>query len=499
MAGIATAMPPNPPAPSLGSPRTNAAMRVLGVRKPDITPFEKTQFPGELKFEYSERKRRQIIDQVHTLASSSPQGGGHIGSGDQTSAFLDEIARIERENLMTMRKMAKRAGQDEVLIELAGKVQDAKSREKQAESRARLKELQKERDAKLAAMKKEAAKRAERNNDARKRAETKREEEADKVLKHMDEVAERVERTLKAEETKRLDRVEVQKAAAAQKQDHVKNLVVQDWADRDAKYAEIREKDEATKVHLARIADSDKAARDELAAKLASAVDKAARLQVEKQKKKDDNYMAILARHEESAAKKKEFEAKRDKEMITRHNKERQNHENRYDRILKEIEEKEEESLQNLIEGKHFGRSKSSSMPIAGQKSPALQRTLELHDSMEHLTQWNITRLRRAHSYSQMEALKKIEGIRQKVDTIHQSRRTAAQRRMLMVKNCAVERSQLQLQLERIRDSGPKKMSKLLGELEPEPEAATKINEMLKSLNMELLPGTKLETEEDSK
>lgn len=65
-----------------------------------------------------------------------------------------------------------------------------------------------------------------------------------------------------------------------------------------------------------------------------------------------------------------------------------------------------------------------------------------------------------------------------------------------MIKNCAIQMSHLSDQVDRVKTASSGKMNKILSTLDPEPEAAVRINELLSAMNMDLLPGTKTEDAE---
>merc|ERR1719198_1916250 len=88
---------------------------------------------------------------------------------------------------------------------------------------------------------------------------------------------------------------------------------------------------------------------------------------------------------------------------------------------------------------------------------------------MGELREVNLSLLRRAHQYSQVQALGKIEDIRHRVKAFRASKEEAQNRRYDMMKNCAIEKHHLTFQVEKVRDAPPEKMNSLLEKMGMEP------------------------------
>jgi hypothetical protein len=177
------------------------------------------------------------------------------------------------------------------------------------------------------------------------------------------------------------------------------------------------------------------------------------------------------------------------KEFKVRNTKERAAFESRYAREMADRESKHEEMTKKLA------RSKSDFAVQGCLSRPEFHHMVECNKSMKDIVAFNRNLLRRAHAYHQEQELDKIQGMRDKVKALVDSRATAATRRQSMIKNCAIEKHHLSMQVESAKSGGVSKMNKILATMEPDEEGAKRINELLTAMNMELLPGTKVDDE----
>merc|ERR1712232_74807 len=100
---------------------------------------------------------------------------------------------------------------------------------------------------------------------------------------------------------------------------------------------------------------------------------------------------------------------------------------------------------------------------LSGSPQPsASERAAVCYELFEH----NSKHLARRRDFLQNTALTKIQLIRQRVDTIHEGRRDAEQRRFGAMRQCAIEKSHLTHKVERIKDSSDvNKINRILEDL----------------------------------
>eukprot|EP00929_Paragymnodinium_shiwhaense_P009276 TRINITY_DN113382_c0_g1_i1.p1 TRINITY_DN113382_c0_g1~~TRINITY_DN113382_c0_g1_i1.p1 ORF type:complete len:508 (-),score=197.22 TRINITY_DN113382_c0_g1_i1:240-1763(-) len=494
---VAMPMPPEPPALNLGSPRVKAAMRVLGLRAKDLEPIKKDSMPSEVSYEVFERKRRQLAENVRVLASESPEvpaetSGGMSKLEERNANFLAEILAIEQKNIAKMETMAKKDIQSMMIKELEAKLKDQTSKKRQEEANQRQKELIKERDAKLAEAKKIAQKKKEKSDEVRRKADEALLKEAEELSKHLDEKQERslnkIRENKEAFEAGRDRRQEKGFLALKRKEDLEKTLLER----REDQYSKILDRDGLIFDRLANIDAERHNIQSDFAERKAMCTKRAADYLVEKQSKYDEAFFKTEERHATAAQTRAQSHAASLKEFKTKNSKTRQQFENRYNTMKKHEEEersKPSKRVERYMELLNFENSGCLSRP-------EYHHMVVTNRSMVDLVKQNRETLQRSHSYHQEQALEKIAGMREKVKIIMDGRHNSMQRRQSMIKNCAIEKHHLSDKVDRIKSSTGSKMTHILEKLEPDPEAATRINELLSAMGMELLPGTKVDDDE---
>jgi len=464
------------------------------------------QFGGdEAKCKLFEQKRRNLIEEVKSVANKTPEVSGkrvldeRQAREEATAKFTEQVDRAERENMEQMQRAAKKDVQKVVIQELEAKLNDHKSQKKQQESVQRLEQLMKKRDEEMKARKKEATKRQEKNSDVRERSMHAKAEKGEEMTEALRKASERAEKKLS-------EIFAAHEEAKARNDERMAHIVErQEGKDRQL----LRGREEAYREHVAKHHQkleklAEKLAHrqshaEEIAEKQQQTTLKVREFQENKQAKVEENYWNICARHDRAATKRADNLEAQVKEYTVKNGKRKQAHASRYDRLLEELDHKMSASLPG-----------SPTYVRPGSKESMLSRsTSDSHvfEAAEHrrrhvsLVDENRERLRRAHHYEVEEQLHKLEHMRKRVQIMEDSKSEADKRRMVVMRNCAVEKMHLSDKVDRMRDSqDPEKMYRMLDDLDPDREAVVRIGELLKSLGMdhERLVGFK-DTEEETK
>jgi len=487
-------MPPEPAPLNIGSPRVRAAMRVLGLSEKEVEKRPKEAFHTEVAYEVFERKRRMLAENVNDLAKDSPEAGSIPGAADKSrdanADFMAGVIAIEKRNIEKMNIMSKKEIQKMMIKELETNHAAHKSVLKQEESVVRQNALEKERREAMKKVMKEAQKRLDKSTDVRAKAAKQVLIEAEKLKNELTEkdaqVTKKLQDIVDGREEGKVKAQEKRDQATERKEQHDQATI----AKQEKMYATVLDRDEQVEFRLScRTSDSQHNSAI-FAAKKAACTERARHQLADNQARYEANFLKREGEHH-VAAQCRDSNAKTYlKEFKKRNDKERKDFETRYERVKKEEEKP------------HISRrlEKMASMgDIQSQgclSRPEFHHMVHSNKSMVDLCEFNGNLLKRAHGYHQEQELDKIAGVRAKVKAIWDSRKMAQDRRTQMVKNVAVAKYDLALKVDRARTQGPSKMSSILSEMEPDPEAAARINELLGAMNMELLPGTKAVEEE---
>lgn len=465
---------PAEPALTLGSPRTQAAMRVLGILPKDIQPRDRLTFqegvPGEVRHEAWEKKRRQLMQNVSGMAqdksldlSKSPSEAALVGQPSAaTNAFLADVMAREAVSMAKMRSRAQADVQKIVIDEMAQKAQVEVRNAKLEEHRKRMVELKKKQDEKLAAQKKEAEKKLAKTIEVRARADRILEEESQKLASEIAEKDTRVEACLQAREEGWANNRVTKQAERDQKYVDIALFKAGELGVREKMYAGVVKRTAASEVRLAEI-------QDELQAHQAAKSDRTngviarARSELGKQQgEKDQAYLERLKVHD----KKKEFREANAKEyqkyFLEKNKKEKANHAKNYERALKEREV--------VLVSPRMTKAMSANFTTSpAWLTESSAKAFETHKSMGEIRQLNLQLLKRAHQYHQVQALSHIEDMRHRVKALKDSKDEAQYRRFQMMKNCAIEKHHLTFQVQKVRDAPPERMNSLLEKMGMEP------------------------------
>lgn len=492
-------MPPELPVPNLGSPRVKAALRVLGITGADLQKQDIDDHDGiQTRFNLFEGKRRTLVAQVTNLAQKGPAGSTSTaaqgeypepppGPEERNAAFMEEVIRKEKEGLEVLAKMAKKDIQKVVIKELESKLDQFKGKKRQEENAVRVKELKKEQAEKLAAAQKEAAKKKEKTDEVRRRAEMKHQEHAEELRQTLQKADERVAKTLQkikddhaaSIETNSVKMVEASERQAKFEQSQVRRRenMHDDIEDKHANKQELLQ-------HLAGQRQSNKEAILEKNMKCKQRVaEHISATQAETEKKYwqivDKNNHATEFREAKLAAELKEFKA--------RNVKVRRDFESRYERVISK-QERDAEKLRESWNERSLARSASET--LRPRERAELLAAREQNENHVALVAKNRERIGRAHQHSVEQQIDKLLSMRERVQVMQDARAEADRRRMMVLRNTAIEKHHLQEKVDRFKDAGPDKMLKLLESgTEIEPEAAKRINELLVEMNLPPLGG----------
>jgi len=484
---------PEPPTPDPESPRVQAAMRVLGILPQELEKRELADYGGiEPRYELFENKRRILVGQVGDMASRSPDALQVLsindeGQRDGNAAFMAKVLEVEKRNMDKMAVKAKKDVQKIVVEELETKLVLHHAEKKAQEGIQRVKALKKERDAQLANLKKEAQKRAEKNADVRVRAEKRTSEEAEELKVKLAQANERATNKLTeiaaGHEEMRVKGAERQ----AQIADRTARLEQQQMRHREHQYDNIVRKHEAKMERLAETLAARQSMSEATMQRHEDSMQRVREHWEKTQRDTEDKYDKILKRHGEAKDRRDAFLTSQIKDYTQKNTKERNGFMNRYERILKDQENHPNISrrLQQSDDDKPFERCLSDSQIV----------TLQMRGHHADLVSCNRERLRRAHRHAQDQQLSKLDMMRQRVEFMLKAKANADKRRTTMIKNCAIEKHRLSHEVFKVQSSPPDKMVKLVQEMDPEPEAAARIREIMGAMGLEKLLGPTEEAE----
>ncbi|CAE8613686.1 unnamed protein product [Polarella glacialis] len=482
----ATTMMPDPPMPNMGSPRVRAAMKVMGLTLADLEKKALEAFGGmESTHLLFEKKRRVLVHQVHHLATKGPQGSTETdfaaphGGTERNATFMDEVLRKERASFEVMQRMAKKDVQMTVIKELEGKLQVHLSAKKMEESVSRQKELKKELNEKLSLAKKEAAKKLEKSIEARVKAARQKEQRSEQLRKELGEADERVAKVLDTIAHSRDDEIEqnrVKFMEMAEKQAQYKEGKFQELL---ALHDTIEQRD-VRKAELLETLASRHSNKEEIARKQQLTKQKVHDWQIEKQEHIDQKYREAVDRQEQALQVRETNLTARLKEFKKTNNQKRAAFDTRYEKVLKEREKPH--SSQRLQ------RSASETLVSPKERQELLHAREEATNHVA-LAASNRERLQRAHGHAVEQQISKLQNMRDRTQVMLDARTEADRRRMMVLRNCAIEKHHLSQKVDRVKDSGAEKMLKLLGDMDVDHDAAVRINEILGDLGLPPLGG----------
>eukprot|EP00930_Biecheleria_cincta_P055357 TRINITY_DN41682_c0_g1_i1.p1 TRINITY_DN41682_c0_g1~~TRINITY_DN41682_c0_g1_i1.p1 ORF type:complete len:497 (-),score=112.43 TRINITY_DN41682_c0_g1_i1:30-1520(-) len=486
-------MPPELPIPNVDSPRTKAAMRVLGVHPVDLEKQDVEAFGGsETRHLLMEKKRRVLVAQVTNLASKGPQGNTHpIEKGDypiapgpeRNSSFMEQVIQKERENLERLQRMAQKDIQKTVITELEAKLELHKASKKQDEGAQRMRELQKQRNEQLALQRKEQEKRDQRSKEVRERNHR-------QVLEHCEELraelSKKAERVAKNTQEIADSRVAGREAGAQKFIDNAVRVAKHEDSLLDRRFRmvdEIEEKHAKSQSRLFEAKGARASNKEAILEKEMQCREKVHKFWVEKQAEVDDKYRKAVQRGKDAQAFRRENHEKELKEFRVANQKARTAFESRYERVQNE----HARELEHLKEIGEMKRTKSEA--IFRSERPELLKAREEAENHMHLAASNRDRLRRAHHHAVEQQIDKLLSMRERVQVMEDAKAEADRRRMMVLRNTAIEQSHLADKVSRFKDAGAEKMIALLSSTELDPESAKRINEILGELNLPPLGG----------
>lgn len=486
-------MPPDLPIPNVDSPRTKAAMRVLGVHPADLEKQDLEASGGlESRHLLLEKKRRVLVAQVTNLASKGPQGSTHpiekgeypIAPGpERNSTFMEQVIQKEQQNLEKLQRMAQKDIQKTVITELEAKLDLHRASKKQEEGAHRMRELQKERNEKLKAQQKEQEKRDQRSKEVRERNHR-------QVLEHCEE--------LRAEIAKKDEKVAKSIQAIADSRVAGREAGAQKFIDNAARVArhedgllnrrfnmvdEIEDKHSKSQQRLLEAKGARASNKQAILEKEMQCRAKVAKFWVEKQAEIDDKYRTAVQRSKDAQAFRRENHQKALKEFKVNNQKARSAFESRYERVQNE----HERELEKLKEHGEMKRTRSEA--LFRSERPELLQAREDAENHMHLAASNRERLRRAHHHAVEQQIDKLLSMRERVQVMEDAKAEADRRRMMVLRNTAIEASHLEDKVSRFKDAGAEKMIALLSSTELDAESAKRINEILGELNLPPLGG----------
>jgi len=361
-----------------------------------------------------------------------------------------------------------------------------KGKVKQEENVKRMKELKKVRDEKLRAAQKEAEKRREKSKEARDRADKQLAKHCEELREQLKEADDRVAKCLSdirqahddSIESKQVKGIEARRQKAA-----FENMLLRK---REDMHDEIEDKHARKRQLLAEILSQRVSNKEAMLEKEMQCRQRVEAYLAEQQAHNEEKYGDARARHSKAEDFRRDKSQQKLKEFKTANSKKRQAFVQRYDRLQNE-KEKEHEEFRKSWESRALQKAASES--LLRKERPELLRAREEAEHFAALAAENRERLRRANAYAVDQQIEKLLAIRQRAQVLEDSKSEADRRRMVVLRNTAVKKHELQHKVDRFKDAGVDKMLQLLEDIEIEPEAAKRINEILTELKLPPLGG----------
>ncbi|CAJ1388045.1 unnamed protein product [Effrenium voratum] len=484
-------------------------MRVMGITTSDLAKKEVEEYGGnQTKHQLFEKKRRTLTEQVSLLASRGPTGS-KPGAGDINASFLEEVLRKERETMEVMARMAKaRHGQEPgrwfwhccaqkdiqstVIKELESRLEFEKGKKKQEENLKRMKELKKERDDKLKAAQKEADKRREKTREVRDRNERQLQRHCEELRTQLREADDRVAKCLSdirqshddSIESKQVKGIEARKQKAA-----FEGMLVQKRQDM---HDSIEEKHARKRDMLQDLLSQRVSNKEALLEKEMQCRQRVAEYLAEQQAEIEDKYEEARQRHKKAQDTREEKGTAKLEEFKTTNRKKRQAFASRYERLLVQ-QERDHEEFRKTWESRSLQRSASET--LRRKERPEMLRAREEAEHFAALATENRERLRRANAYAVDQQIEKLLAMRQRAQVLEDKKAEADRTRAVVMRNTAVTKHELKHKVDRFKDVGVEKMLELLEDVEVEPAAKVRINEILGELGLPPLGGYSQEEE----
>lgn len=484
--------------PNLGSPRIRAAMRVLGVDSKELRKRDAESFGGSQgKADLFEQKRRNLIHEITALAAAPPAHTlkKSIEATNSNSTFLDEVLRREKANAEQMQKMAQKDIQKIVIQELEIKLQEYEAKKKQQESEQRLKEMRKAEAEKLRQAKKEDEKKLAKYAEVRDKAKALVVAESRKLQDSLSQADQRVLSKLKALEDARMEQKEKSKERFAEVASYMDNFEKTLTKQREQAYSEIVSKHDAKMEKLAEALTARQVSTEGLLQRQHESLDRVKTHQDQRQEEIESKYLQMVARHEKAKQAREESTATFTKSFKSKNTKAKTAHDDRLQKLQNEWEAHAKETTLNLKKS----MSDSTLGSPQDRERESVVQARQMHSSFVEIGQQNRERLHRAHHYAVEQQLGKLTGMRERVQLMMDSKKEAELRRTIVRAESALEKEHLSHKVDRVRDCGPKKIVGMLGNLEVEPEAARRINEIVGILGFQGIGGVKDEEDGEKK
>eukprot|EP00913_Durusdinium_trenchii_P009501 g8930.t1 len=195
----------------------------------------------------------------------------------------------------------------------------------------------------------------------------------------------------------------------------------------------------------------------------------------------ETKYEEARQRHKKARETREEKSLAKTQKFKTDNEKKRKAFVVRYDSLIRQREQEHEEFRRNWE-----SRTNAASFRLEVFERPELLRAREEQEHFAALAAENRERLRRANAYAVDQQIEKLLSIRQRAQVLEDKKTEADKTRMVVMRNTAVDR---------FKDVGVEKMLDLLEDVEIEPAAKTRINEILGDLGLPPLGGYSQEEE----
>lgn len=212
--------------------------------------------------------------------------------------------------------------------------------------------------------------------------------------------------------------------------------------------------------------------------------------QEHRQAETETKYWEIVGRHEKAQETRETSGAARRKEFKTMNNKAKAAHSQRWERLQQEIQNHTDEKNRQFQKSWSEAQLRMDGLP---RERESIVQARESRLNNTDVAVSNRVRLRRSHHHSIEQQIDKLAAMREKTQVMLDAKATADERRNEVRISCAREKEHLALKVERVRDSGPERILKMLEELDLGQGAAKRINEILGGLGLKGVGGAQAE------
>lgn len=468
---------------NVDSPRTKVAMKMTGVTAKELNPKAQSAYEipdlleankdlNDSRYKTFEKKRQQLVKNVceaahvlspDVLSKSTNSFFAMTSVSDCGSDEMNKLMEKETEKIEKLKQQAKHDITKMVQEDLTAKKRVQESQVRQQESAARMAALKKEKAQGMAEARKQAEKANERKAQIREQAIKRRAEECEVLTQKLTAAGERataqLAENMKVWDVKKEERAQKSALILDRKEKYMDNMqkrLEQDYYSQMGRDRILEDKMEAAEEKRRIMA-------EERSAKYTKNRLQVQHAQSEQQTARENAFMQSTEKfnliQEAGAVALKG----RMKELKDRNDKAKNKHAKNYERVVEE-----NVKIAREMENKISKSASDVAMAKAEREKTALERRKESRNIMSELVLENRERIKRADEYKRSQSLAQIQGVRGRVESMLDTRRRIAEKRITTVKECFLEKHHLTETISQLRDAPAWKYNKLLRTLDLE-------------------------------